>query len=357
MIMKNKHSILWFIAVVIVLMTLVIWFKKKPVEIPLIVSTETNTTSPATVAIQTNMPMQVEEHSLNNTGHPSEVLKEYRQGAINKVQAIQEILAYNDVPIVFYGRIEDQFGNPVVGVEITGTTIINNGVTTGANRVSTISDANGFFQLDAGKGESLGIMPRKAGFTLASTATLFKYSHLEDHQYTPDAKNPTVIKMWKLQGAKPLVSIDQHCKIPYTTAPINFDLLAGQIVPSGGDIKITVSRPAGIISGRAPKDWSVQIEAVDGGLIETSVGEARVTYAAPNSGYEPSKKFTMSNSNNTWYEAVHQMFFVQSRNGEVYGKVNFSLRINQNPDDSMSITLSGVASTNGSRNWEASIPQ
>ena len=33
-------------------------------------------------------------------------------------------------------------------------------------------------------------------------------------------------------------------------------------------------------------------------------------------------------------------------------KVGLSFRINSNPDDPMNITLSGVANTNGSRNWE-----
>lgn len=359
MIMKIKHSILWFIAVVIVLMTLVFWFKKKPVEIPLIVSTETNATPPATTTIRTNMPMQVDGSSLNNTGHSADVLKEYRQGAINKIQAMRGVLAYNDVPIIFYGRVEDQFSNVIADATVNFGVRIYNGYESTVESGQTISDANGFFKISGYKGESLGIGVKKEGYVFVSMNGSGIYSKLypEEQRAHPDQNNPTVIKMWKLQGAEPLVGIDQHYKLPYTAAPINFDLLAGQIVPSGGDIKITVSRPAGIISGRDPQDWSVQIEAVNGGLIETSVGEARVTYAAPNSGYEPSKTFTMSNGSNTWYEAVHQMFFVQSRNGQVYGKVNFSLRINQNPDDFMSITLSGVASTNGSRNWEASIPQ
>ena len=61
----------------------------------------------------------------------------------------------------------------------------------------------------------------------------------------PDPNSPTIVKMWKLQGAKPLVNIDQHYKLPYTSAPINFDLLTGKIVPDGGDIKLTVSRSPG----------------------------------------------------------------------------------------------------------------
>jgi len=73
---------------------------------------------------------------------------------------------------------------------------------------------------------------------------------MKRNPFVPDQNNPTVIKMWKLQGAEPLVNINQHYKLHYTNAPINFDLLAGKIVPAGGDIKLTVTRSPGIMSGR-----------------------------------------------------------------------------------------------------------
>jgi hypothetical protein len=42
--------------------------------------------------------------------------------------------------------------------------------------------------------------------------------------------------MWKLQGAEPLTGIDQRYKFPYTPEPVNVDLLAGRLVPTGGDL-------------------------------------------------------------------------------------------------------------------------
>jgi hypothetical protein len=162
--------------------------------------------------------------------------------------------------------------------------------------------------------------------------------------------------MWKLQGAEPLVSISQRYKLPYTSAPLNFDLLAGKIVPSGGDISIVVNRPAGDVSERTMQDWSVQVEAVNGGLMDSG-GQERVTYAAPDSGYEPSETFTMSTSTHSWRGAFDQGFFVESRNGQVYSKVTIGMAINQNPDGFMYITFNGAANANGSRNWEATLPQ
>ena len=48
--------------------------------------------------------------------------------------------------------------------------------------------------------------------------------------------------MWKLQGAEPLAGIAQKHRLHYTDVPIHFDLLAGKIVASGGDFKLTVRR-------------------------------------------------------------------------------------------------------------------
>jgi hypothetical protein len=168
----------------------------------------------------------------------------------------------------------------------------------------------------------------------------------------PDPNNPVVIKMWKLQGAEPLVGIDQHYKIPVTGAPVNVDLLAGKIVPSGGDLRITVSRPSGIVSQGNPQDWSVKIEPMGGGLIETSIDEARVAYAVPDNGYQPSDTIVMSTTNH-WSNLAQQMLFVRSQDGQVFSKVFLSFGINANPDDPMSVTVRGVANGNGSRNFEA----
>ena len=200
-------------------------------------------------------------------------------------------------------------------------------------------------------------MPQKDGYTLASTETEFKYSYMYKDHFTPDKNNPTVLKMWKLQGAEPLVGIDQHYKLHYTNAPINFDLLTGQIVPTGGDIKLTVSRSPGIMSGRNRLDWSVQVEAVDGGVMESG-GQDAVTFAAPENGYLPSDTLIFStNAPHKWFGLFNQGFFVMSRNGQVYSKIGLSFRINENQDDFMYVTFSGAASTNGSRNWEATAPQ
>jgi hypothetical protein len=350
MTMKSQRFNFWLAGIVGLWVALLLWhWMSKPATAPLTVPVETNANQAASNAARPDVPAA-------DTGTPAADAAASPNAPTPHIEgkaesAIGILSTYNDVPIDFYGKLEDQFGRPVAGAVIKGSIMVINGARAGSDLLSTTSDGEGLFQFH-GKGENIGMMPLKAGYALASTETLYKYSRLETHPYTSDPANPTIIKMWRLQGAEPLLLIDQHYKIHYTDAPIAFDLLTGNIVPGGGDVKITVTRPPGVISGRNPRDWSFGIEAVDGGLAESD-GQEAVTYAAPDSGYQPSAIFSMSVSNNTWYEGLHKGFFLTSRGGQVYAKLGISFRINRMPDDFMYITFGGVANTNGSRNWES----
>jgi hypothetical protein len=159
----------------------------------------------------------------------------------NKEQQMRQGLAeLNNEDIVLYGRVVDQYSSPVPGAAINGTIQVNDGTRVGADKISMVTDANGIFTVSGYKGKALGIWVTKPGYVMATTNTRFVYSLLwpASDRYIPDANNPAVIKMWKLQGAEPLVNINQDFKLPYTNAPINFDLVAGKVVLDGGDITI-----------------------------------------------------------------------------------------------------------------------
>jgi hypothetical protein len=158
--------------------------------------------------------------------------------------------------------------------------------------------------------------------------------------------------LWKLQGAEPLVGIGGAYKIHYTNQPICFDLLLRNIVPSGGDIKITITRPDGVISERNPQPWSVKFEGVDGGLMDSS-GTERITYFAPEVGYMPSKIISSTDRLPTsGVSGFGTGFYVKSRGGQVYSKLGVSVMINETANDFMYVEFTGIANTNSSRNWE-----
>lgn len=273
-----------------------------------------------------------------------------------KAEQMQEGLAtLNDEDVLLYGSVIDQFGAPVPGATVAGSIQVNNGTRIGTDRISVATDSNGMFTISGYKGKSLGIWVTKEGYVMATTKTSFVYSLLwpETERHNPDPNSPVVIRMWKLEGAEPLVGVNQHFKLPYTSAPICVDLLRGEIVTGGGDFRISLFRPEGIISQQHPQNWSLRLEVIDGGFIPTSAQESRVTYSAPESRYQERGDFP----NNNGPDLVDEVFFIKSRGGQIYSKLQFTLRINNTPDGLMSLTLSGVANTNNSRNWEATAPK
>lgn len=353
--MKMRRSIFWFIIVIAALIALALWHgRKQPTKTSAIAAMETN--APPPTATVPNAPMSPPVHA--NAPIAPTVSNVPTPPTESKEQQMREGLAeLNNEDVVLYGRVIDQFGAPVAGATVTGSVQVNNGTRVGSDKISLLTDGNGFFTISGYKAKALGIWVTKEGYVMATTNTYFIYSLLWSaaRRFTPDPNNPTVIKMWKLQGAEPLVDISKEYKLPFTSAPINFDLVAGKIVPTGGDVRITVNRPAGEVSEHNPQDWGFEIEAVDGGLIETSGKEEAVTFAAPENGYQSSDTLTAS-SNRHGIGIIQQAFFVQSRNGQVYSKLGLSFGINRTPDGLMDITFSGVANPNSSRNWEATAP-
>jgi hypothetical protein len=350
--MKIRRSILIFGLAIIAMIVLLIWFNMRPAIVPVKIDAVPSTTE--STAAQTN-PHAVASPARTNVQTITQIAPlpdvSSPPPTKTKLEQMRELIPLVNVPILFFGKLEDQFGNPVAGAEITGNVTVYNGFAGTHEKVLATSDANGFFKLDGGRGQMLGVMPRKPGYALASLNAGGNYSEDSEKQH-PDPNNPVVVKMWKFEGPEPLLKINQRHKFDYKDAPINFDLLTGQTVQNGGDIRIIVERVQGILSSRNRQDWSIKIEATDGGIMDAA-GQEVVTYWAPETGYEPYVLLTFStNAPYKWAEGFTKGFFVESRKGQIYSKLGISFGINRNPDDAMDITFSGVANTNGSRNWE-----
>jgi hypothetical protein len=257
----------------------------------------------------------------------------------------------NDGPIVFYGKLEDQFAQPVDEAEVIVTMTFHDGGARGTTRLSTRSDAQGRFKVEAGIGESVELLPRKAGYALASTNNVEFYAHLKSEPANPN--NPIVLKMWKLQGAEPLATFSGRYELKADGTPMYFDFVTQTIVPTNGDIKFAIVREPGVGSPGERPDWGVEIEGVEGGLMAVTAGDWGTTFWAPVDGYQPKQVLRPSSSEpHQWSDTVSGSFFVQTRDGGVYTKLSLKVSPGLNPDDPAVLELSGISNTNGSCNWE-----
>ena len=358
--MKNRDPI-WFVVIVVVaLIVLMLWHgNKSPVEIPVAVSPVTDVASPTVAA--TSSQANVLLHSNTTTvARVASSTPATTPTVESKEQQMRKLLAnFNDVDIEFYGRLEDQFGNTVGNAQIKYEVPFNNGHTVGVNRGTTTADGDGLFIISGYKGKSLSVVPMKDGYALASLngGGIYSYLWSDSQRVHPDRNNPTVIKMWKRQGAEPLVDISNEYKLPFTGKPVFLDLVNRKVVPTGGDLEVVIGRALGSLSKKSPGDWSIDLKPVKGGILESDMRAGQITFEAPASGYKDDYRLQMNGSDPAWHDGFDNEYFLKSRNGQVYSKFYFVFGINREPAEPMYFQFRGVANTNSSRNWEATIPQ
>jgi hypothetical protein len=340
----------------IVLLFALLFLKNRETTLPVL--TETNATRPAVTS--SIVPARPPAHTnlppikpAMNTAQPLPLSQ--------ADQKIEMLSTYNDQPIVFYGKIQDQFTNAVSDAVVSFEVRINNGYESTVQRGRVVADGNGLFTISGYKGERLGLGVAKAGYVWISMSGSGIYSKMwpEDQRAHPDPDNPTVIKMWKLQGAEPLFAINEHYKLPFTKDPIFFDLIGGKVVPEGGDLEIKITRAAGLITQRKQdhRNWSIELIPVDGGIMEPEYNTSHVTFAAPVSGYQDNYLVQMKHDSLGWFDNIQKAFLMNSRNNQIYSKFSFDFEINDDPNGTMWFQFKGVANTNSSRNWEATAPQ
>lgn len=273
---------------------------------------------------------------------------------LTKEEQIRKALStYNDEPIRFYGKLVDQFGNPVPSAIVDFTVRVINGYESTTDRGRTVSDAAGMFSISGYKGQDLSVNPSKAGYVLSSIHGIFNYSHLfpESERVHPDPGNPTVIEMWKLQGAERLISFRIEGYVPCEGTPADFDLQTGERVQSGGDVTLTVW------STNAPSlkngySWKARIQAVQGGLVQAFNVRPEQMLGAPESGYAGSFDLNYNYEVRPWSSRFTGAFYFTSRGGQFYGRLTLQILSDVVKDGGAYVSIQGMLNPAGSRDLE-----
>jgi hypothetical protein len=352
MTMKIRGSIIWFVVVVAGLIMLVLWLGKKPVQTPLSVVVATNAapptastpTVPSNVYIHTNAPSA----QVASSSTPAAI----RTLPQDKVGVLKEILQANDADIVFYGRLEDQFGNAVGNTPVNFAVRYENLNGRGVQRGQVVADGNGLFKISGYKGQDISVIPEKAGYIPLEIKGIGNYSPVlypEDQRAHPDPNNPILIKMWKLQGGEHLIHLQTEIHVPIDGTPINLDLQTGQI-SGGGDLIVQVKTvPAPNVRQRY--DWQATIQSINGGLISSSE-EFEQMLQAPDTGYNSKFDIAYQKDVIPWSTTFNGGFYFSSRNGGCYGKLGIEILSDVVKNGTVPVILNSYVNPSGSRNLE-----
>ena len=247
----------------------------------------------------------------------------------------------------FYGRVMDQYGNPVTEVEVTGNLALIKGFDVPERKtvIRVLTDAKGEFQITGIRGWELGVIPRKLGYELASNTTA--------RTLPPGGKTSPALRavftMWKLKAAEPMVHKEIVAGLPCDGSAMTLDLLTGRRVANGGDLTIRMTRKPINIDRSGTFDWSVNFTVNGGGLVEIS---DLYPNEAPVEGYEPS--ITRSTRAGPPYftgNALDQWYYLKSRDGQVFGRVRVHITADYQPPP-VRLEIDAFVNPSASRNLQ-----
>lgn len=313
--------------------------------------TATNEVSPADSGTDnsTNVTIPAKTASSNAVVYTTQA----QQSPPKQVPPVSQMLSsYNDQPIVFWGKIEDQFSNAVPEATVYFGVRVMNGTESTVKKGQVVSDANGLFSISGYTGQDLGMGVQKPGYTFLSMGGSGIYSKIwpEDQRASPDPSNPTIIKMWKLQGGEHLIHFEFRSRIPSDGTPVTFDFGTGTIVTSGGDMTIQIQSPAAPDTSHK-YDWQLTILPVEGGILPDN-NPTELQFQAPEFGY--ARMFNIVNKSGVrpWASDFHGGFYFKSRDGNAYGKFDLGAIVYATRDGLVPITIDGYINPSGSRNLE-----
>jgi hypothetical protein len=265
-----------------------------------------------------------------------------------RIKEFQQALdAENAKPINYYGKVIDQYGEPVSEANVVGNVMLNVGLErSGYKTFTTTTDDAGLFQFTDLHGVNIGLSITKSGYEIGKYDSASNGPDKGTHSTSTDR---VVFKMWKLHGAEPMVHWQLN-RIGLTVdgTANSFDLLAGKRASGTGDIVVKFARtPLNIEQGK-PFDWVLTLQIPTGGFAEITGPYAN---EAPVGGYQPTVTVAMSAGAKHWTPSFDHAYFFTARNGQVFGRMTVHL-VGDYLTPPTHFELEVYANPSGSRNLE-----
>ncbi len=218
--------------------------------------------------------------------------------------------------VELHGRVEDQQGQSVAGVEVAYDASGIYGAP-GSGLGSVVSDDQGRFHVRGARGVDLKIVQmKKSGYQYrtmdgdADTAATNPQRFANGQWKRATQKNPAVFVVWKTD--KPPIlrqGMPRLYMVPGQSYTVDvsrgFDVQPTQGAPAAGDFQVLVQR--------SPTEWSVRLTGVDGGFQEQM---GPYPFLAPEAGYAPVLEY--KGSKQMQVDMERRLYFT-SRQGKVYG--------------------------------------
>ena len=235
-------------------------------------------------------------------------------------EQMQRVLA---TPIVFYGRVIDQNGDPVQGATVNYTALDK--FDAPGSHYEGRSGVDGSFSLSGIGGAVLSVGVMSEGYYMieGKSASAFAYGIGPDstRQEPPTKEKPAVFVLQKMGIAEPLISLKTGgIKVPKNGTPVIIDIETGKIgTTSANGIKVEAWTQIQGPPSKDPYDWRCRISVPGGGLIER---QEQFAFEAPIDGYQEYDEVAMKSTEGSWKKRFEKDYFARLPSGN-YARFRF----------------------------------
>jgi hypothetical protein len=245
---------------------------------------------------------------------------EERKRAVELVQSIYS------APIAFYGRAQDQHGQPVAGAKVQYSALDK--FWQPGTKYAGVTDASGYFSIAGIQGAALSVQVSKEGYDRLYNQSdgAFSYGTTYDPQRdrpTPSKDNPAVFVLRKKAPAEPLITVDRDVPVPRDGAPVEVSLKTGKAVGVGqGDLKIECWTSSQAKDAQGRYEWRCRLSVPEGGLVTRK--DVEHNFEAPENGYQQSVELHMPPTAQAWRRDHDEQYWVKLRDG-TYARMRLRL--------------------------------
>lgn len=286
-----------------------------------------------------------------------------RKAEENKMLRMKEVFRKQDVDIVFFGKVLDQYNMPVEGavvdIQITQFSPDMDKLFGKVKSVNVQTDAAGSFLLEGEKGRSIYVKEvSRTGYEyirLQNTNNAFEYSVREgviQRPFTPAKDSPVIFRLRKQSETAFCLGVkywDAHVYAKDSGKPKGYDFIRQEPLRDLATPVLNGEALVGDLQVKATFNtndatWAVVLSPVNtnGGIVVSE----QLLYEAPDTGYQPEYTFTPQDRK----PVAAKYVYIKSRDPAIYTR----LEIEQINANKQFFRISGKSVTNpyGDRNLE-----
>jgi hypothetical protein len=230
-------------------------------------------------------------------------------------------------PIAFYGKVVDETGMPVQGVQVDLG--CNDLSVSGTSNYQTTTDASGLFSITGIKGKLLSVSLSKGDYYVSKQDNHYFTYAGENVNFVPDFRNPVLFHLRRKAEGAPLIHIQglmggaKNFRIAKDGTALEISLTTGQTTSIGqGDIRVQCWTDD---QGKSPGeqyDWRCRISVPGGGILQDT---NEFPFQAPLDGYQQFDEINMpARLEKGWQRSAGRSYFVKLGSGN-YARMTFEM--------------------------------